>query len=76
MEGDGERGERRWKGGEDDDHHQDQPDVVGLPDGTDGVLDERALLFAARARGQQIPDMIMPYYMQQAGQSIIQQRIM
>jgi peptidyl-prolyl cis-trans isomerase D len=28
------------------------------------------------ARGQQIPDMIMPYYMQQAGQSIIQQRIM
>jgi peptidyl-prolyl cis-trans isomerase D len=28
------------------------------------------------ARGQQIPDMIMPYYMQQAGQSLIQQRIM
>src|SRR6202034_1456905 len=28
------------------------------------------------ARGQQIPDMIMPYYMQQAGQALIQQRIM
>src|SRR6202034_1557548 len=27
-------------------------------------------------RGQKIPDMIMPYYMQQAGQSLIQQRIM
>jgi peptidyl-prolyl cis-trans isomerase D len=28
------------------------------------------------SRGQQIPDMIMPYYMQQAGQTLIQQRIM
>ncbi len=27
------------------------------------------------ARGQQIPDMLMPYYMQQAGQVLIQQRI-
>jgi peptidyl-prolyl cis-trans isomerase D len=28
------------------------------------------------ARGQQIPDMLMPMYMQQAGQSLIQQRIL
>jgi peptidyl-prolyl cis-trans isomerase D len=28
------------------------------------------------ARGQQIPDMIMPYYTQRAGQELIQQRIM
>ncbi len=28
------------------------------------------------ARGQQIPDMLMPFYMQQAGQSLIQQHIL
>jgi len=28
------------------------------------------------ARGQQIPDMLMPYYMQQAGQVVIQQHIL
>src|SRR6185295_17880404 len=36
--------------------HEDQPDVVGLPDGRDGLVQRAPLFGLARAASQQIPD--------------------
>jgi hypothetical protein len=48
-------GEGGREGGEEDDDHEDQPHVVGFPDGRDGVLDDLALPLRARAGREQVP---------------------
>jgi len=51
-----DRGEGARIGGEEHDDHEDQPDVVGFPDGRDGVLDRRALVARAGASRDEVPE--------------------
>ena len=42
--------------GEDEHDHKDQPDVIRLPDGANGMGNHLTLLGGARTSGQQVPD--------------------
>jgi hypothetical protein len=56
MERDPGRRVREREGGEEHHHDEDQPDVVGLPDRRQRLLDELALRAGAPAEGEQIPE--------------------
>ena len=56
VETDRESGEGRWKAREQQHDAEDQPDVIGFPNGADRVCDRFALLRAARTAGECVPN--------------------
>ena len=49
-------GEDGGEAGEEEDHHQDEPHVIGFPDRAHGMRDRGTLALPTRATCQQIPD--------------------
>ena len=56
VQPDGDHGEGRRKGRKENHDGDDEPDMVGLPDGTDGLVDQSALRLAVTTHGKESPD--------------------